>query len=357
MAKTIYDVAKKAGVGIGTVSRAINNSPQIKPATKQKVLDAIQTLGYSPHSMAQRLAKRRTGIMATIMPFHTGHFYQALLRGIQQNLQKHSYDLLVQYVDKTNTQNRFLDSVLQEKRCDGVLMISMKVGDSYVKKFANTKLPLVLVDRAHSAVDSIHVENKKGAFQAVNYLVALGHRRIGMISGHRDNPPANRRSAGYNSALKKAGIEYRTEHDISADELSDDEKYHFNDGFNEDVGFVAMHKFLSMGENRPTAVFASADIQAIGAIKAAQAAGARIPDDISIIGFDDIELASYLSLTTMQQPMYEMGLLAVDLIMNKIEKKTTEIEQIKLSTKLVERGTTAPPKAPKDMGIFVLGGK
>jgi DNA-binding LacI/PurR family transcriptional regulator len=340
MAVTIYDVAKEAGVGIGTVSRAINNSSRIRPETKQRVLEVVQRLGYSPHAMAQRLARRRTGILAAIMPFYTGHFYQELLRGIQRTLFRHEYDLIIYHAESTNNIEAFLDNCLQEKRCDGVLVISMDIPEAYVEKFANSKLPIVLVDRANEDLDSIQVENEEGALIATKHLLSLGHLRIAMISGHEEAEPAKQRRIGYEKALKKAGLAFNPGFHVSADMLNNNDEICLNDGFNETVGYAAMERLLKMGEDRPTAVFASADIQAVGAIRAAEAAGLRVPEDIAIIGFDGIELAAYLSLTTMQQPMYEMGRLAIVRIMHKIESKDTDVKHIRLSTQLIERGTT-----------------
>ncbi len=340
MAVTIYDVAKKAGVGIGTVSRAINDSPQIRPETKQRVMDAIRELGYSPHSMAKRLARRKIGILAAIMPFYTGHFYQELLRGIQKSLAQFEYDLLVYYVDKADKLTAFLDRTLKEKRCDGVMVISMDVPEDYVEKFTNARLPVVVVDRAHKKLDSVQVQNEDGAYMATHYLIQLGHRRIAMIAGNRWSLPARQRHQGYLRALQEVGIPAKPDYYVTADGLSRDAAVQANDGFNEIAGKLAMEHLLAMPAERPTAIFAASDILAIGAIQAIRQAGLSVPEDMAVIGFDDIELAKYLSLTTVQQPMFEMGRLAVETVMEKIEGRMEEVKHILLSTRLVERGST-----------------
>lgn len=339
MAVTIYDVARKAGVGIGTVSRAINNSPQIKPETKERILAAIEELGYSPHTMAQRLARRHTGILAAVMPFYTGHFYQELLRGIQRSLSKYEYDLIIYFVDRQNKLNVYLDRTLKEKRCDGVLVISMDVPVEYIQRFAAAKLPLIVLDRWQSGVDCVHVENEEGAYQATRYLISLGHRRIAMISGNQESKPTRQRRRGYERALRSAHIAVDEGLFISADMVAGEDSVLLNDGFNAEAGRKAMERLLRLQDGAPTAIFASSDILAVGAMKAAQEAGCRIPEDVQIIGFDDIELAGYLSLTTMKQPMHEMGKLAIERIMEKIETKSDEIKQICLKTELVERTT------------------
>ncbi len=340
MAVTIYDVARRAGVGIGTVSRAINGSPQIRPETKQRVMDAIRELGYTPHTMAKRLATKRIGIIAAIMPFYTGHFYQELLRGIQKSLTEFEYDLLVHFVDKPEKLNAYLDRTLSEKRCDGLLVISMDIPGEYVDKLQNARLPVVVVDRGHDRLDCIQVENERGAYLATQHLIRSGHQKIGMISGNRHSEPAKQRYQGYVRAMQKANLTVKPEWFVSADMLEATPQIQQNDGFNIHAGRVAMKRLLQMGDDRPTAIFAASDILAIGAMRAANEAGLRIPDDLAVIGFDDIELADYLSLTTMQQPMYEMGKMAVDRIMEKIEAETEEVRQFRLSTRLIERGST-----------------
>lgn len=340
MAVTIYDVAKKAGVGIGTVSRAINDSPQIRSDTKKRVLQAAAELGYSPHTLARGLARRRTGIIAVIMPFYTGHFYQELLRGIQKALSKYNYDLMLYYIDKPEKRGAYFDRTLRERRCDGVLAISMDISDEYIEKFRNMNLPLVLVDRVNHNVDCVQVENTEGAYRAAQYLISLGHRKIAMISGNSESIPTQERRIGFEKALAEANIPSQSCYFVASNMLQDGEELAMNDGFNPHAGQLAMESMLALGDQRPTAVFAAADILAIGAMKAASKHGLHVPEDIAIVGFDDIELSAYLAISTMKQPMYEMGKTAVERIMNKIEKKDRSIQQICLKTRLVKRGSS-----------------
>jgi len=348
MAATIYDVAKLAGVGIGTVSRAINGSPQIRPETKERVMQAVRTLGYAPHVAAQHLARKRIGMLVAIMPSYSGHFYQELLRGVQHSLAKYDYDLIVYFVDKFGKLETYLERTLNEKRSDGVLVISMDISDEYVNKFETAGLPLVIVDRAHEKVDSIEVENEMGAYLATRHLIATGHTRIAMIAAHSQSNPAAQRYQGYRRALEEANIRFDPELYLSADMLGSDETLQYNDGFNETVGHKAMERLLALNSRRPTAVFACCDIQAVGAMKAIQAASLKIPEEVSIIGFDDIELAGYLALTTMQQPMYEMGILAIERMMAKIEGQQVRPRHIRLETRLVKRRSTAVVSVTSD---------
>jgi len=338
MSVTIYDVAKKAGVGIGTVSRVINNSPQISPSTREKVLKVIKELKYQPSAMAQGLARKRTNIIACIVPFFTGYFYFELLNGVQQSLSNYGYDLILYSVDKLEKKEEILKRTIRERKVDGVLLISMPIPNKLVFKFRESKLPIVLVDSYHDALDSIIIENKEGAFIATEYLINLGHKRIGMINGCLSSVPAINRLEGFKAALDKYKIVYNDALVINVDLNGDPEVLH-NDGFNKKAGYKAMNDLLKLNENRPTAVFVSSDIQATGAIKAIQEHDLKIPNDITIVGFDDIELSEYLGLTTVHQPMCEMGTLAVNRLMDKIAGKDSNGFKTVFATKLVIRET------------------
>ena len=329
MSVTIYDVAKKAGVGIGTVSRAINNNPKISPQTKIKVLKAINELKYQPHALAQGLARKKTSMVATIVPFFTGYFFVELLRGIQQEISKYRYNLILYSVDQTNKTETFLEKTLRENRVDGTLLISLRINDKYAKKFSASNFPIVLVDSYHPDLDSITVENKQGAYVATQHLIQLGHTKIGMINGQLKSSPAQLRLEGYKKALRDNNILFKEKYLIISDSGQD--------GFNREAGYQGMKRLLELGDNKPTAVFISSDIQAAGAIRAIQEYGLKIPEDIAIVGFDDIEMAEYLGLTTMHQPMFEMGKLAVQRLMAKISGEDSRKFKKSFLTNLVIR--------------------
>ena len=312
MSVTIYDVAKKAGVGIGTVSRAINDSESISPKTKEKVLAVARGLGYRPHASARGLARKKTNTIGAIVPFFTGYFFVELLRGIQQEISKHQYDLILYSVDETNKKEAFLMRVLQERKIDGLLLISLEMSDAEAENFLLSKFPIVLVDGYHPQLDSIMVENRQGAYTATQHLIRLGHSKIGMIDGHLKSSPARVRLEGFKGALRDHNIDFIDDFLVIGDYVTGE------DGFNQEAGYEAMKHLLHMDDIRPTAVFISSDIQAIGAMRAVKEMGLKIPDDIAIVGFDDIEMAQYVGLTTMRQPMFEMGKLAVDRLFERI---------------------------------------
>ena len=283
MDATIYDVAKKAGVGIGTVSRTINNSVQVSDKTRRKVLLAIKELNYQPHSMAQGLARKKTNMIAIIVPFFTGYFYHSLLYSIQHTLSEFQYDLVLYNVDRMDKCELFLERTLREKRVDGVLFISGRISDSFARRFIDSKIPIVLIDAYHPVLDSISVENEQGAYQATQYLIGLGNTKVGMIDAQLKSVPAKVRLAGYKMALRENNIPFRKEYLVVSDSVEEGE------GFNQEAGYRAMKTLLNLGDNCPTAVFVSSDIQAMGALKAIQEANLKIPGDITIVGFDDIE--------------------------------------------------------------------
>ncbi|MFZ5519025.1 MAG: LacI family DNA-binding transcriptional regulator [Candidatus Zhuqueibacterota bacterium] len=349
MPVTIYDVARRAGVGIGTVSRVLNNSPQISPKTREKVLKVIKDLKYQPHAMAQGLARKRTNSLACIVPSFTGYFYLELINGIQQALNRHGFDLILYSVVQMEKETDVLKRTLRERKVDGVLLVSMPISEDYVKKFTQSKFPIVLVDSFHERVDSIAIENREGAFIATRHLIDLGHTRIGMINGNLNSVPAKIRLDGFKSALAENNIPFVHERVITVLQTDNKELNH-NHGFNKVAGYEAMLQLLNLKENRPTAVFISSDIQAAGAVKAVRERGLQIPDDIAIVGFDGIELSEYLGLTTMKQPMFEMGMLAVDRLIEKIQNPESSEKIIKklFHTQLIIRDTCGSVSTRKE---------
>ena len=333
MSVTIYHVAERAGVGIGTVSRAINNSGSISPRTKEKVLAVVKELGYRPHASARGLARRRTNTIGVIVPFFTGYFFVELLRGIQGEVSRHQYDLILYSVDETNKKEMFLRKVLQERKVDGLLLISLEMTNNEVWELCRSRLPVVLVDSYHPDLDSVTVENRRGAYVATQHLIRLGHTKIGMIDGHLKSSPARVRLEGYKNALQDHDIAFNENYLVISDYITGE------DGFNREAGYQAMKQLLLLGNKRPTAVFVSSDIQAVGVMKAIDENGLKVPEDIAIVGFDDIELAQYIGLTTMRQPMFEMGKLAVDRLVECITDVVTNGFKKVFHTSLIVRDT------------------
>ena len=333
MAVTIYDIARKAGVGIGTVSRAINNHPHVSPQTRERVLQIIKEMKYQPHAMARGLARKKTNMIAVIVPVFTGYFFLEVLKGVQQAVIRDHYDLLLYSIDQSEKTDQFLKKTLREKRVDGVLLISLNISEQFAEYFLDSEFPIVLVDSYHSQLDSITVMNEQGALIATEHLLGLGHRRVGMIDGQLKSSPAQVRLRGYKKALEGRGFPFDDRLLVISDIISG------QDGFNREAGYRAMQRLLDLGEDRPSAVFVSSDIQAAGAIKALHDHGLRVPEDMAIVGFDDVEIAEYLDLTTMRQPMFEMGQLAVQRLVAKIEGRAEDRFEKHFETQLIVRSS------------------
>lgn len=329
---TIRDVAKKAGVGLGTVSRVLNNSPLVSPATRQRVLEVIEELDYAPSPVARRLSLGKTLTIATIAPFFTRPSVVERLRGIEATLADSEYDLIVFNVETPERRDDYFQDVSRRERVDGMLIISLTPHDKEVTHFARSKVPVVLIDADHPALSRVTTGDVAGGRCATQHLIDLGHQRIGYISDILETPfnftSSLDRLEGYRQALDAAGIPFRPE-------------YHRQ---GEHGRYEARHlasELLALPEP-PTAIFAASDTQAMGVLEAAQDADLQVPEDLSIIGYDDIEIAEYLNLTTIRQQLYESGVRGVELLLEKLDSNSKEPTREILSTELVVRNTTAP---------------
>lgn len=334
MRVTIYDLAREAGVGIGTVSRCLNNHPNVSAPTRTRVLAAARRLSYQPHAHAKGLASRRTNTIAAIIPYFTNYFFQQVLQGIQDKAGESGLDLILYGVNHPEQVQHYLHRSLQRGRVDGVLFFSMKIPDSYAEKFQQMRLPLVLVDGSHPDFDSIRVENRDGAFLAVRHLIRLGHLRIAMINASMETLPARERYQGYVDALEEHGIALAPERVFASD-------VQWQDGFTREAGREGMRRILARRRagDAITAALVASDIQAMGALEIAREAHVRVPEDIALVGFDDIELAQYLQLTTMRQPMYEIGVLAMERLVARIRTPDMVPTLTTFVPELIVRGT------------------
>ncbi|MBN2355402.1 LacI family DNA-binding transcriptional regulator [candidate division KSB1 bacterium] len=339
MPVTIYDVAKKAGVGIGTVSRAINNSAQINPATKAHVLKIIKELHYQPHALAQSLARKKTFTIASVVPFFTNYFFVELLKSVQAALSNNNYDLILYSINRMDRRDTTLDRVLTERRADGVLIFSLGVSDEYAEKFIDSQIPVVIVDHMHPQIDSIVIANREGAYLATQHLIQVGHEQIGMIDGHLSSYPAILRLEGFKQALQENHLTFYDQWLEICDARVGEH------GFNEAAGYKAMKRLLSRNSRLPTALFVASDVQALGVMRAAKEAGLRIPDDIALVGFDDIELAKFVGLSTMHQPIAQMGQMAVDHLLQRIQGVHHNGFYTELKAKLIVRESCGAKQA------------
>jgi DNA-binding LacI/PurR family transcriptional regulator len=330
---TISDVARKAGVGVGTVSRVLNNSPQVSEATRQKVLAAMADLDYVPNPLARRLSLGKTFTIGAIAPFFTRPSFVERLRGVEMALADTEYDLLVYNVETPEKRDRALQEIPKSRRVDGVLIVAFPPSDQDVARLAAAKLPTVLINDAPASLSRVMIDDVKGEYIAAQHLLGLGHRRIAYISDPLQSPfhfsSSRLRYQGYRRALEEYEIPFRPD-------------YHQAGEHGREQARQMTHRLLDLGDP-PTGILAASDTQAMGVLEAARERELDVPGDLSVVGFDDIEIASYLGLTTVRQPLFESGVRGVELLLGTISAAPVDPQQILLPIELIVRNTTAPP--------------
>ncbi len=333
---TIRDVARAAGVSPGTVSRAINNSPLVNEQTRQRIMGVVEELDYTPNLIARRLSIGKTLAIAVIVPFFTRPSVSERLNGAVSSLCQTQYDLVIHDIETVEQREAGFEDVLRRERVDGALVISLPILDREVPLFAGTDLPIVLIDTDHPELTMLHrltVDDVAGGQMATQYLVELGHTRIGFIGDFVDNPfhfiSSRDRYYGYLRALREAGIPFRSE-------------YYAEDQRGRREARSRAREMLSLPQP-PTAIFAASDTQAIGVLEAAREMGLRVPEELSVVGYDDIEIADILQLSTVRQLLFESGQHGVELLLEVLENPSMEAVHEVLPTELVVRSTTASP--------------
>lgn len=334
MPATIRDVAQQAGVGLGTVSRVLNASPSVSEVTRQRVQAVIEQLNYMPNPTARRLSLGRTLTIAVIVPFFTRPAEVERLRGIEHALLQSGYDLILYNVETPEQRDLYFHDIPRRERVDGVLIVSLTPRDGDVKPFKKANVPIVLVDAHHSALarlNQVVTDDLAGGRTATQHLIDLGHRRIGYISDRLDEPfnftSSRDRLAGYQQALQAADIPCRSD-------------YH-RQGTHGRIEARRLAAELLALPDRPTAIFAASDTQAMGVLEAARDASLRVPEDLSVIGYDDIEIAEYLGLTTMSQKLYQSGQRGVELLLAVLENPDAAPVTEVMTAQLTVRRTTA----------------
>ena len=326
---TIAAVAAEAGVGVGTVSRVLNGSPSVSEDTRRRVLEAIATLDYQPSAVARALSTGRTHAVAVVAPFFTQPSVVERLRGVSRALSEARHQLILIDVERPEQRRDVFRSASIRGRYDALLTVSLAPTDSEARRLEAAGLPVVLIDRTHAALPTITVDDVTGGRLAAEHLLARGHRDIAFIGDEAQNAfgfdSSARRHEGFAAALDEAGVT-----------LSPDRVLLRRHG-REPARAAAVELFAR--SERPSAIFATSDIQAIGVLEAAQEAGLRVPEDLSVIGFDDVEAATYVRLTTVAQPLRESGALGVRMVLRRLEGE--QVESIQLDLQVIDRGSTA----------------
>jgi DNA-binding LacI/PurR family transcriptional regulator len=340
---TIDDVAARAGVGVGTVSRVLNNSPKVSEATRQRVQEAMALLDYRPSPLARGLSRGRSHAIGAVVPFFTHASAVERLRGVVAGLGSAGYDLVLVDVESPGHRDEHLAALARRDRAAGLLVISLPLPPVELARLVEADVPVVLIDARGDDVPAVITDDVRGGRLATDHLVELGHRRIAFIGEPPDNPfgftATTLRERGFCEVLDELGVEPAGVEYCEHDRL---------------VARDAAAQLLRQPD-RPTAIFASSDVQATGVLLAAAEAGLRVPDDLSVIGFDDIEISMYAGITTVRQPLFESGRLGAELLLQRLADESNRSgtatadaprkEQLvrELPLELVVRDTTAPP--------------
>jgi LacI family transcriptional regulator len=330
---TIGDVARHAGVGIATVSRVMNHHPSVSPDTRRRVQSAVEELGYEPSRTAQALSRRRSYTIGLVAPFLTRPSVVERLRGVIAALGETEFDLVLWTVETPVQRKRRMGGLVQRDRLDGAMIVSLTLDAVEASKVKAVELPSVTVDAYNYAMPSLVIDDLEGGRLATQHLVDLGHRRIAYVGDVIDDrfgftAPA-RRFDGYQAALAAAGVEVRPDWVLLGDH---------------DRKVASADAAALLGRpDRPTAVFCFSDTQAAGVLDAARACGLRVPEDLSVVGFDDIELASSLGLTTVRQPLFESGFRGAEMLLRAVQGELLEPNVEHLDLSIIERSTTASP--------------
>ena len=324
---TIIDVANLAGVSISTVSRVMNNPEKVKLETRQKVYQAIDVLNFVPLADARARALHGKGRIGVITPFFTAPSFVQRLRGIAATLSKENFDLIIYTVDSNNRLQSYLTTLPLTGNLDGLVIVSLPVAEADVDRLLKHSLPTVLIEFPHPLLNSVEIDDEKGGMMVAEYLINKGHNRIAFL-GDTDLPeyaihPISLRLKGFRRALSAAKVDIPKEFVRLAP-------------YNQEQAQIIANELLT-GNNSPTAIFAATDLQALAVIKAARKLNIKIPEELAVIGFDDLDMAEYADLTTIRQHLDESGRIAIELLLSHIADPSRPVKHITLPLNLIER--------------------
>ncbi len=328
---TIYDVAREANVSMATVSRVVNGNPNVKPATRKKVLEVIERLGYRPNAVARGLASKKTTTVGVIIPDISNIFYAELARGIEDIATMYKYNIILSNSDQNTEKELHLLNTMLGKQVDGILFLGGHISEEHVHEFERSPVPIVLAGAVEETnkIPSVNIDYKAASFDAVSELLEKGHKRIGFVSGpFHDTINMKFKLEGYREALAKAGVEYSDDLVIEGD-------------YTYDSGLEAWQKFTEL-DDKPTAIFVGNDETALGVVHGAQDQHVSIPDDVEVISFDNTRLALMVrpQLTSVVQPLYDIGAVAMRLLTKYMNKETVEESTVVLPHRLEHRHST-----------------
>lgn len=330
---TIYEVAQRVGVSTATVSRVLNDSPNVSDKTKAKVEKVIKELNFSPQVTARKLAQGKPQMLAVVVPSFTTPYYNEVLKGIKDEIKRIDLDIIMYNTGSKNPEEGIM-SFFDRGMADAFLIISIDIHDQVDEHMQASNAPVVLVNSVHPNYHSFGMNDYRGGYLAGQHLVEQGFESIGMIDSALQLKASKDRKKGFVDALEENGIAIKDPFFVQGNT----EKHA---GYTEEAGFEAIQKLETLGEF-PRAIFCSNDTQAVGAIHALSKLGKKVPDDIAIMGYDNIKLSKYLDLTTIDQKMYDVGVRAIrrmQLLLERPDDKQKPRQDM-IDPILVSRGST-----------------
>lgn len=331
---TIKQVADHAGVSVATVSRVINKTGYVSPDLQQRVTSAMQELNYQPSALARSLRRQETQTVGVLVPQIDHPFFSALTFSIEKTLFANQYRTFICSAEEDAEKEDAYVQMLLRQRVDGVIITPTGYSADNIRRLLDQGVPVVLVDRDLPALSLSRVlcDNRRGSYQGARYLLDVGHRHIATIGAPAYSEPMIHRLAGIRQAFAEYGINYDAEPFVTGTLQQFD------------MGYTSARDLLRRTP-RPSAIFALTDVMAVGVLHAAADFGLQVPRDLSIIGFDDIPLASHIipKLTTIAQPIYAMGEMSAQLLLRHMQDPDALMENVILESRLVLRDTTAPP--------------
>ena len=328
---TIYDVAKSAGVSISTVSRVINASPNVSDATRERVLESIDQLNFVPKAEARARAMKDFSRIGVLTPFFTAPAFVQRLRGVAQGLLSTRYELTIFTVESIEHLNHYLATLPVTGHLQGLILLSLRVNDESAEKLKSNGLETVLIEYPRHDLNTVEIDDISGGEIAAEYLIKKGHQRFGFIGDTSDLGeyailPITLRLKGFQRGLTKAGLTLPNDFlCTSSYDVKDAEE--------------RIEPMLRR-DDPPTAIFAATDLQAIGVLNKARQLGFRVPEDLAILGFDDLDAASYVGLSTINQSLDESGRLAVEILLARLNDPERPIRHVRLPLRIIERQTT-----------------
>ncbi|MCE7983847.1 MAG: LacI family transcriptional regulator [Caldilinea sp. CFX5] len=327
---TIYDVAEKAGVSIATVSRVLNTPHRVNEKTRQRVMQAIDQLAFIPKAEASARARQNSYRLGVLAPFFTYPSFVQRLRGVASVVNGSEYELVVYSIDSALHYQRQLESLPVAHRIDGLIIMSLQLGNAAAERLLRNELHTVLIESQHPSFSGVEIDNIGGGRLAADYLIEQGHRRIAFVGIDTEIPDCTlptsaMRLTGFQAKLKEAGLPLL-------------DSYVRNAPNDMEAAYTQAKMLLTLTE-RPTAIFAASDLLAIGVLKASRELGLKTPEEVAVLGFDDLDIADYLGLTTIRQALDESGRVAVELLLGRLADPLRAVQHVHFPLTIVRRST------------------